>query len=105
MKPLKGHPYHLRSDSELHYIVADAHAAAMAVRDLDAKAEAKYLDQMNDAATILYWRETNKDYVSKVYKDYAPGYEQYEVRDFTRIHDDDLKMLLDTIKRLEKEDV
>lgn len=56
MKPLKGHPFHKRSDAELLYIFRDASEAALAVSGHDAKAEAKYLDQANDAATIIHYR-------------------------------------------------
>jgi hypothetical protein len=56
MKPLKGHAYHNKTDAELRYIIKDAYAAAQAMKGHDDKAEAKYLDQINDAATILGWR-------------------------------------------------
>ena len=54
--PLKGHAYHAKSDEELRYIQQDAHQAADAMRDHNPTAEAKYLDQLNDAATILHYR-------------------------------------------------
>lgn len=60
MKPLKGHPYHDKSDASLLYIIKDAGEAAKAMRDHDPKAEAKYLDQMNDACTILNYRRIVK---------------------------------------------
>lgn len=60
MRPLKGHPYHTRSEAELLYIISDASAAALAVRDHDERAEAKYLDQVNDAATILHYRRNRR---------------------------------------------
>jgi hypothetical protein len=53
---LAGHPYHKRTDFELHYIIEDAGHAARNMRDLDPRAEAKYLDQVNDACTILHFR-------------------------------------------------
>lgn len=53
---LPDHPYHRRSDAELRYIIKDAGKAALAMRNVNPKAEAKYLDQVNDACTILYWR-------------------------------------------------
>lgn len=56
IKPLKGHPYHDKSDAELQYIVQDARAAAEAMRGWNDQAEAKYLDQMNDAITIMGYR-------------------------------------------------
>lgn len=55
--PLKGHPWHKKSDAELHYIVKDASAAAKAMRGHNAQAENKYLDQANDASSILYYRK------------------------------------------------
>jgi len=59
--PIKGHPYHEKSDAELHYIMKDAHAASKAVRGHDDKAEGKYLDQVNDAATVLAHRRRHPD--------------------------------------------
>ena len=53
---LKGHPYHKKSDAELHYIVKDAGEAAKAMKSVDSKAESKYLDQVNDASTVLHYR-------------------------------------------------
>jgi hypothetical protein len=53
---LDGHSYHAKSDAELLYIVKDAGAAARAMRGVNDTAECKYLDQMNDACTILYLR-------------------------------------------------
>ena len=55
-QPLKGHPFHKRSDAELLYIQRDASEAAIAMRGHDERAEAKYLDQANDASTILHYR-------------------------------------------------
>ncbi len=54
--PIEGHPYHLKSDAELLYIQRDAHKAAVAMRDHDTVAECKYLDQVNDASTVLCYR-------------------------------------------------
>lgn len=45
--------YAHRSDAELRYILKDASEAALAMRGVDPVAEAKYLDQVNDASTIL----------------------------------------------------
>lgn len=59
-KPLQGHPYHKKSDAELLYIAYDAALAATAMRGFDAKAEGKYLDQVNDARTVLYFRKTTE---------------------------------------------
>jgi hypothetical protein len=46
-----------KSAAELHYIIRDAGEAARNMRGLDDKAEAKYLDQVNDAATELARRQ------------------------------------------------
>ena len=54
--PIAGHPYHKKSTSALHYIIKDAGEAAKAMRGHDKKAEAKYLDQVNDASTVLNFR-------------------------------------------------
>jgi hypothetical protein len=54
--PLRGHPYHTKSDDELRYILKDAGEAAEAMRGHSPRAEGKYLDQKNDAATVLYYR-------------------------------------------------
>jgi len=55
-RPLPGHPFHSKTNDELRYILRDAGAAAHAMRGHDERAEAKYLDQQNDANTILGWR-------------------------------------------------
>jgi hypothetical protein len=55
--PLEGHEYHRKSDAELLYIGKDAHKAAEAMKGHNEKAEAKYLDQANDAATVRYFRK------------------------------------------------
>ena len=54
--PLKGHPYHKKSDAELRYIQKDAAEAAKAMKGHAPNSEAKYLDQVNDASTVLYYR-------------------------------------------------
>ena len=54
--PLRGHPYHGKTDAELRYIIQDAREAARNMRGFDEKAEGKYLDQINDAQTILAHR-------------------------------------------------
>ena len=54
--PLKGHPYHKKSDAELRYIQKDAGEAAKAMKGHSPKSEAKYLDQVNDASTVLHYR-------------------------------------------------
>lgn len=52
-KVLPGHAYHQKTNSELRYIIKDAGEAAVNMRGLDAVAECKYLDQINDACSIL----------------------------------------------------
>lgn len=54
--PLKGHPWHRKSDEELRYIIRDAGKAAEAMRGHNRTAEDKYRDQVNDASSILYYR-------------------------------------------------
>jgi len=55
--PLRGHPYHDKTEAELRYIIKDAGEAARAMRGHAPEAECKYLDQVNDACTILAYRE------------------------------------------------
>ncbi len=45
--------YSRKTTAQLLYILRDASEAAVAMRGMDATAEAKYLDQANDAATVL----------------------------------------------------
>lgn len=49
--------YWKKTDAELHYIIRDAGEAARAMRGLNHDAECKYLDQVNDASTVLYQRQ------------------------------------------------
>lgn len=55
--PIKDHPYHSKSDAELRYIIKDAGEAARAMRGHSPKSEGKYLDQVNDASTVLNYRK------------------------------------------------
>jgi hypothetical protein len=55
--PLKGHPYHEKSEDELRYIIKDANEAARAMKGHSPKSESKYLDQVNDASTVLHHRK------------------------------------------------
>jgi hypothetical protein len=55
--PLKGHPYHQKSEDELKFIIKDANEAARAMKDHSPKSESKYLDQVNDASTVLHHRK------------------------------------------------
>jgi len=57
--PLKGHAYHDKSDDELKYILKDASEAARAMKNHSPKAESKYLDQVNDAATVMHYRKNS----------------------------------------------
>jgi hypothetical protein len=52
--PLKGHVYHTKSDAELRGIVKDAGETARVQKGMSS--EGKYLDQMNDASTVLHYR-------------------------------------------------
>jgi hypothetical protein len=55
-KPIPNHPYHQKTDAQLRYIMSDANDAAIAMRGFDYEAECKYLDQINDASTVLAFR-------------------------------------------------
>ena len=54
--PIAEHPFHKLDNMKLRYIQKDAGEAAKAMRGHDKRAEAKYLDQVNDATTILHYR-------------------------------------------------
>jgi hypothetical protein len=56
VQPLKGHVFHEKTDAMLLYIIQDAVEAARNMRGFDPVAEGKYLDQVNDACTILHYR-------------------------------------------------
>ena len=49
--------YRTKTDEQLRYIMKDAGEAAKAMRGHSPKAEEKYLDQVNDASTVLYERK------------------------------------------------
>ena len=53
--------YRSKSTAKLLYICKDAGEAAVAMRGLDATAECKYLDQVNDACTELYRRRNQEE--------------------------------------------
>ena len=55
--PLKGHPYHKKTDTELRYIIKDAGEAATNMRGHNRQADDTYADQVNDAQTVLYYRK------------------------------------------------
>jgi hypothetical protein len=50
--------YAKKTDAELLYIIKDAREAAQAMRGVSESAECKYLDQVNDACTILAKRRS-----------------------------------------------
>ena len=55
--PIPGHDYHSKTNDELQFIQRDASAAAKNMQGMgNDKAEGKYLDQVNDASTVLGWR-------------------------------------------------
>jgi hypothetical protein len=55
-KPIPDHRYHDKSSAALLYIVKDVGEAAQAMRGLNTEAGCKYLDQVNDACTVLRYR-------------------------------------------------
>lgn len=64
-KPIPNSPYHKKTDDELRYIAKDAGEAARASQGMTAynptsgvreDTEGKYLDQVNDAASVLGYR-------------------------------------------------
>ena len=71
--PLRGHAYHRKSDAELLYIIKDAGAAAVAMRGHNPTAEGKYLDQVNDASTVLYYRRHGGKQVTEADAGYTPA--------------------------------
>lgn len=63
---LEGHPFHLKSNAELYGIARDAKAAAESTKGMTQydpnsrsrqDTEGKYLDQMNDALSVLGHRQ------------------------------------------------
>jgi hypothetical protein len=50
-----------KTNEALRYIIKDAGEAARAMRAVNPIAEAKYLDQVNDACTELYRRSQKHD--------------------------------------------
>ena len=58
-RPLRGHPYHSKDAAALRFIIKDAAEAMKNVEAMgDSKNAAKYADQINDAATVLCYRES-----------------------------------------------
>lgn len=61
MKVLNGHPYHQYTNEMLKFVIRDAGEAAKCAQSLgNIDSENKYLDQLNNAATILYYRQKTK---------------------------------------------
>jgi hypothetical protein len=57
-KPIPGHPYHAKTSDELRYIQKDAHEAGRNAQEMgDERGINKYADQVNDAATVLAYRD------------------------------------------------
>lgn len=52
--------YHTKPTAELLYIIKDASKAAEAMRGVNYEAECKYLDQVNDACTVLHHRRNGE---------------------------------------------
>ena len=52
--------YRKKTDAELLYIIKDAGEAAQAMRGVSERSEMKYLDQVNDASTVMHERRTGK---------------------------------------------
>lgn len=74
--PLEGHPYHKKSDDELKYIIKDAGDAAKAMKSIgNTEKESKYLDQVNDASTVLYHRKGLKESSNE---EYNTHYESFQ---------------------------
>lgn len=70
--PLKRHPYHTKSDEELRYIVKDAGETARIQKGMSS--EGKYLDQMNDASTILHYRSKGGKQIIKNQNEATEGF-------------------------------
>jgi hypothetical protein len=66
VKPLPGHDFHRKTNDQLRYIIKDAGEAARSTRGMTSynpnsgkreDTEGKYLDQVNDASTVLGYRD------------------------------------------------
>lgn len=80
--PIAGHPYHTKSDAELRHIVSDASAAAKASQGMSSynpnsskreDTEGKYLDQVNDASSVLGYRARGGSQVQPTPAAHASG--------------------------------
>ena len=106
-KPMPDHPYHDKTDQQLKYIMKDASEAAKAMKDHSPKAESKYLDQVNDAATILAYRKKiqNNSYepegqpIDEMQWNYGkpriPSKNPHSDHDFNKFSDKELKNIID----------
>lgn len=57
---LQNQHYWRETDAALRYILRDAAEAAQNMHDMgNDAAERKYLDQVNDACTVIAWRDAN----------------------------------------------
>ena len=68
-KPIEDHPYHDLDDGRLLYIIQDAGRAAQAMRGHNFTAECKYLDQVNDACTVLHYRRKLRERCVKLHNE------------------------------------
>lgn len=64
-----------KPDEHLLYIIKDAGEAAKALRGHDLRAEGKYLDQVNDASTVLYSR---RQQAADMQEQGLPGYDAWK---------------------------
>jgi len=81
-------------DASLKYIQKDASAAMKA--NPEGKKAGKYADEVNDAATVLFWRKKNKIVVESVELDEARN-------DTSKYTDDKLKAVLKQLKGLDQD--
>jgi uncharacterized protein YjgD (DUF1641 family) len=90
-------------DASLKYIQKDAHDAMKA--NPKGKKAGKYADEVNDAATVLFWRKKNKvvvesveidNHVNEIFVDEAR-------KDTSKYTDDKLKAVLKQLKNLDQD--
>ena len=81
-------------DASLKYIQKDASAAMKA--NPEGKKAGKYADEVNDAATVLFWRKKNKIVVESVDLEEARN-------DTSKYTDDKLKAVLKQLKGLDQD--
>ena len=62
-------PYREKTNGELSYIIRDAGEAALCMKGLDSIAEAKYLDQVNDATTEMFRRLKKSKHMDTLIKE------------------------------------